>query len=211
MKIGESIHSVVELRNYDFSSNQSVFESNGKTLSLKVNKIKNNRVRIYVVNDITESERVKKQLEVLATEDALTGLYNRRHFMETLEGRARKGVFVMIDIDLFKTINDTFGHVEGDKVLSYFGKEIQKFFHDQIACRYGGEEFALFIEGADAKKAYRLVEDMRSEMNDTDGSIKITFSAGLAEYRAGNIMKALIDADQKLYEAKENGRNQTRY
>lgn len=211
IKIGESIHKIAELKKYGFDSNQSIYEVNEKILSFKVNYIKSNRVCVYVVNDITESERAKKQLEIMATEDALTGLYNRRYFMEYMEKSARQGTCAMIDIDFFKVINDTYGHVEGDKVLSYFGEEIKKIFHNQIACRYGGEEFVIFFENLDRNETYNMVEIMREKMNKEDCAIKFTFSAGLAEYTEGNILNVLDKADQYLYKAKTNGRNQTQY
>jgi len=145
VKVGESIHKIEELKNYKFDSNQLIYEVDGKILRFKINNIKSNRVCIYVVNDITESEHAKKQLEIMATEDALTGLYNRRYFMEYMERETKEGICAMIDIDLFKVINDTYGHVEGDRVLSYFGQKIKEIFDKQIACRYGGEEFAIFF------------------------------------------------------------------
>jgi diguanylate cyclase (GGDEF) domain len=211
IKIGESIHLLEELKDYDFNRGQSIYERNGKILSFQVNNLISSRVSIYVVNDITESEQVKKQLEILATNDALTGLYNRRYFMEIMEEKAAKGVFAMIDLDFFKAINDTFGHLEGDQVLSNFGAEIKQFFQKQTACRYGGEEFVVFIQDTDVLEAYERLEWLRKNMELSNRKIKVTFSAGLAEYKDGNIEEALRKADEKLYEAKANGRNQIRY
>lgn len=209
LKAGESVHLVEELKEYNFSLKPPIYEIHGKLLNFKVNKIKTNGVSIFVINDITESERVKKQLEILATHDALTGLYNRRFFMEHMEKAGLKGVLAMIDIDHFKKINDTYGHHEGDKVLSYFGESIINFFPKQLSCRYGGEEFVIFIENVDLMEADRQIESLREKINQVEGGISITFSAGLAEYQHGTISESLQRADQKLYEAKENGRNQT--
>lgn len=211
IKIGQPISLVSQLKDYDFHSNPEIHHIDDKIFSFKVINMRNNKVSIYVVNDITESERAKKQLEILAREDALTGLYNRRHFIETFERSEKEGVFGIIDIDHFKSINDTFGHYEGDNVLSYFGKELKDFFSEYMTCRYGGEEFAVFIEDMDVQQVFEKIEVLRTKIKDKEGTIKFTFSAGLAEYKRGELSKTIIKADKKLYEAKENGRDQTRY
>lgn len=211
IKTGESIHLVSELKGYDFDLKQAIYEIDNKILNFKVIDMESNRGSIYVLNDITESERAKKQLEIFATEDALTGLYNRRHFMENFDRSETEGVFVIMDIDHFKVINDTFGHVEGDNVLSCFGEKLKMFFSEQMVCRYGGEEFALFIENVDVSQAFKQVETFREKIEAEERTIKFTFSAGIAEYRKGQISKAIIKADKMLYEAKENGRNQIKY
>lgn len=211
IKIGESVHLVQELSGYDFVLRQPQYEVNGRVLSFKVVNIKNSKVSIYVVNDITESEQAKKQLEILATRDALTGLYNRRYFMERIESSKGEGILAIIDLDHFKAVNDTFGHMEGDKVLSYFGGKIKESFEHQIACRYGGEEFAIMAEDSDIQMVYRQLEEIKENLNHKDQGVRFTFSAGLAEYQKGNLSEALMKADQKLYEAKEKGRNQIRY
>ncbi len=208
---GESIHLIRELNDYDFELNRSKYEIYDKIYSFKVIEMKSNRGRIYVVNDITESEQAKKQLEILATTDKLTGIYNRRYFMEKIESNVIGGVFVIIDIDNFKEINDKFGHVEGDKVLSYFGAEFKSFFKDHMVCRYGGEEFAMFIQDDDLNKVFIKLEAFRKKIADNEHDLNFTFSAGMAKYDIDRISNAIIEADKKLYEAKENGRNQIRY
>lgn len=210
IKIGDSIHLIQELKDYNFSAKQSIYEIQGKILRFKVIHIKNDKVRIYVVDDITESEQAKKQLEILATEDALTGLYNRRYFMEKVEASTEEGIIVIIDLDHFKSINDTFGHIEGDRVLRDFGGELKRFFDHQTVCRYGGEEFAIFMKGVAMEEGLRLIETMREKTAGMNFSSKVTFSAGMAECKDCKVSEALIHADRKLYEAKENGRNQTR-
>lgn len=209
MKTGESIRLLHELENYDFEEGEFISEIRGRILNIKILDMKGNKVKVLVVSDITESQRVKKQLEILATEDALTGLYNRRHFMERIEKSTRKSTLVILDIDHFKLVNDTYGHVEGDKVLSYFGKELKTYFDSFVTCRYGGEEFAVFLEGVSIEDAYKRVEVLRKKIANDEREIKITFSAGLAECNQDDISESLIMADKKLYEAKENGRNQS--
>lgn len=211
MKIGDSIHLVNELKTYDFNSNQSILEIDKKIYNFKVIKMENKKVSIYVVTDITKSEQYKKQLEIFATEDSLTGLYNRRFFMENFDIGVNDGIFVMIDIDNFKLINDTYGHIEGDEVLNFFGNKFKEFFSKEMVCRYGGEEFILFIGGTDIHQAYEQVEAFRQKIEREEFVVNFTFSAGLAKYKKGYIKEAILQADKKLYEAKENGRNQVRY
>lgn len=211
IRSGESIHLIRELIEYDFELNQDSYEMDGKTYNFKVIEMKNNRGRLYVVNDITESEQARKQLEILATTDMLTGVYNRRYFMDEIEKEMNGGVFVIIDIDNFKNINDTFGHVEGDKVLSYFGNEFKNFFKEYLLCRYGGEEFAMFIKNDNLSEAFKKLEVFRERIASGEHDLRFTFSAGMAEYETGKISNAIIEADKKLYQAKENGRNQIRY
>jgi diguanylate cyclase (GGDEF)-like protein len=209
MKIGQPFGLIEELKDQDLDSVNPVHEICDRKYSFKAIAMKPHKVRIYVANDITESENAKKQLEILATIDSLTGLYNRRFFMEQVERFGSDGVFVIIDLDHFKVINDTFGHFEGDLVLSDFGKLLQRTFPEHISCRYGGEEFAVFLAETGLGEAYKRVESLREKNNNGIQTCKVTFSAGLAEYEigSGTVSEALIRADQKLYEAKERGRD----
>ncbi len=209
MKIGQSFELIEELKDHNLDSVNPVHDICGRIYSFKAITMKTHRVRIYVANDITESENAKKQLEILATIDSLTGLYNRRYFMEQVEQFGSDGVFVIIDLDHFKVINDTFGHFEGDRVLSDFGILIQHTFPDHISCRYGGEEFAVFLAETGLGEAYKRVESLRAKNSKGIQSCKVTFSAGMTEYHigSGTVSEALIRADQKLYEAKERGRD----
>ncbi|MCM1988295.1 histidine kinase N-terminal 7TM domain-containing protein [Oceanirhabdus seepicola] len=211
IRAGESIKLIRELFNYDFESYKDIYELDDRIYNFKLIEMKNNRGRLYVINDITESEQAKKQLEILATRDTLTGIYNRRHFMNQIEKDVTQGVFVIIDIDYFKNINDKFGHTEGDKVLRYFGYEFKTFFKEHMVCRYGGEEFAIFIQNDDLDKAFLKLEAFRERIVSNTTTLRFTFSAGMAAYETGRISNTIIEADKKLYEAKENGRNQIRY
>lgn len=203
-KSGEFITNLPEWQNYDFVSHPANYELYDKIYHIKISRMENNKVRIFVISDITESESAKKQLELLATRDGLTGLYNRRYFMEKMESQEATGIFALLDIDHFKKINDEYGHFEGDKVLTYFGKQIIKYFNQKLYCRYGGEEFLIFMPNLDMKKAYDQVEEMRKEIQD---HCSVTFSAGLSEYNGRYIMETIDRADKKLYEAKQQGRN----
>lgn len=212
IKMGTSLQAVAELRDRRLESAEPIQEIHDRLYSFRRIDIDNrHKAVVYVISDITEPERTKKQLEILASEDFLTGLYNRRHFIEKLKHSSQGGTFVILDLDHFKSINDTYGHFEGDRVLHEFGTRIKAAFSGRLACRYGGEEFGLFLAGTDLPEAFDLVEDFRKEIEGLGGEYRITFSAGMVRCETDVISAAMISADQKLYEAKNSGRNQTRY
>lgn len=155
--------------------------------------------------------------------DDFTGMPNRRAFMEKLQeeiGRAERYdfqfAFALIDLDKFKTINDTYGHAAGDKVLFCYATEIFSEIrnHDFVA-RYGGEEFAVLFPNTGKEGAYMALNNM-SELSASlefeigpDIRIRIpTFSAGLTIYTPGETAESLISrADKALYRAKDLGRD----
>jgi two-component system cell cycle response regulator len=159
----------------------------------------------------------------MATRDGLTGLYNRRYFLEVLEREISReerydgGLSLcMVDIDYFKTVNDTHGHLAGDFVLKELGAMmVESMRGSDIVCRYGGEEFTITFPNTSLARAYtickrfnRAVETRQFNYNDT--LLKVTISIGLSEYkvRAGDSAAQLIErADHELYRAKEEGRN----
>ena len=162
---------------------------------------------------------VKKE----AIYDTLTNLFNRRHFEEELSAETQKAFenesnlsMIMVDIDHFKRVNDTFGHDGGDKVLrkiaSLLKNSVRK--HDTVA-RYGGEEFVLLLPGAPldptnmvAERIRRLVENTPFDMGQTQ--IRITISLGISNFpmhRMKSKEELVKMADLALYEAKRGGRN----
>ena len=165
---------------------------------------------------IESLETIRRQ----ANTDYLTGLYNRRYFFEhvspVITKRADKGInstLAMLDIDYFKSVNDTYGHDAGDEVLKAITALIQKHFStDYLAARVGGEEFCVFLDTLDKFKAASLLDDFRQEVEkisvDVGGhNIQSTISIGVThccEYSFDDIM---IKADELLYDAKEGGRN----
>jgi two-component system, cell cycle response regulator len=174
----------------------------------------------------TMKKDVKKAMNVvtdMATRDGLTGLYNRRYFLEVLEReifreeRYDGGLSLcMVDIDLFKAVNDTYGHLAGDMVLKELGAMMAESMRgSDIVCRYGGEEFAITFPNTSLARAYtickrfnRAVETHRFSYNDSQ--LKVTISIGLSEYkvRANDSAEQLIErADHELYRAKDEGRN----
>ena len=167
-------------------------------------------------------EDVNAKLERLATVDPLTGVWNRRHFLELAGAeldRARRhgrrlSVF-LLDLDNFKAVNDGYGHAAGDEVLRAAVTRAREALRtsDQIA-RYGGEEFAVLLPEADLAGAQIVAERVRAAIADApvpvDGlAIPITGSLGVAEWDGGDpsIERTLRRADAALYDAKQAGRN----
>jgi diguanylate cyclase (GGDEF)-like protein len=158
----------------------------------------------------------------LTTVDGLTQIYNKRYFMEVLEREisrshryGRELSLIMFDIDHFKNVNDTYGHLAGDHVLKHLASVIkQRIRREDIVARYGGEEFAIILPEIDsynsrqfAEKIRRLVEKTVFKFEDT--VIPVTISIGVATSNADtNAPEEFIKiADENLYEAKRRGRN----
>lgn len=177
-------------------------------------------LRLY--RDITTRKHHEQALQRLATLDALTGAWNRRAFLERAEHERlrhqRSGhptMIVMLDIDHFKRINDTWGHAAGDVVLCEFVQRIQAGLRvTDLLGRLGGEEFALLLTDTDAAGADELTERLRAAianppMHSGSDAIQVTVSAGIAALQADDhsIEAALARADEALYRAKSAGRN----
>jgi diguanylate cyclase (GGDEF)-like protein len=155
-------------------------------------------------------EQIKEQAE----RDSLTGLYNHRHFQETLEAemnRRHDVVLLLFDIDHFKMINDTYGHQAGDEVLKYLAGIIQ---HTGIAARYGGEEFTIILPDYSLERGLRVASRLKdhllkSEILFKETRLSITISIGVAHYPkdAKNRVDLIEKADRALYRAKHTGRN----
>jgi two-component system cell cycle response regulator len=171
----------------------------------------------------TEIKLAQQKLAEMATTDALTGLYNRRYFLESLQkemGRADRMdselSFYMFDIDRFKEVNDRHGHQAGDAVLSGLGRLLRETIRlVDVPSRYGGEEFAVLLPGTNLREAGSACERFRRAVADRDFtfnsvSVRITVSVGVASYwpRSGRSAAQLVEAaDGALYQAKREGRN----
>ncbi|WP_433789364.1 histidine kinase N-terminal 7TM domain-containing diguanylate cyclase [Actinoplanes sp. CA-252034] len=148
---------------------------------------------VVVVRDVTELERLRAELTDQAVRDGLTGVYNRRHLTTVLHERAGEGplAVVMLDVDHFKAINDTYGHAIGDQVLIRLAQELTTAVGDTgIVARYGGEEFAIILPGMDAHAAADQAEQWRhcsaaAAIATVRGPLRATFSAGVAELVPG--------------------------
>ncbi len=168
------------------------------------------------------SIRTKLQLEELARLDSLTGLYNRRYWFELAEKEFKKArrykmpfSILMLDIDDFKKINDTYGHQIGDQVLSILGKIIRESLREvDIPGRYGGEEFVALLPVTEEEAAFKAAERIRVSVENTFFGIdrKITVTIGVSSYYPAedpDFNKILLWADKALYFGKKSGKNRT--
>jgi diguanylate cyclase (GGDEF)-like protein len=166
-----------------------------------------------------ENAHLYGKMKHMAIHDALTGVYNRMHFinyMEELFAKKPKMVsLIMFDMDYFKRVNDQYGHLAGDMVLKTSTALIQKMLPSGIFARYGGEEFVIVLPDVDIKGAYLFAETCRQKIQGydfitTEGvRIPVTLSAGLSNYplNANSYESLLQHADDALYVAKNTGRN----
>jgi two-component system, cell cycle response regulator len=175
-----------------------------------------------VVLRYTESDAEDEQIREQAIVDALTGAYNKRYFDEnygrlvaqcTESGRAFS--LIVFDIDHFKKINDTYGHLAGDGVLSGIGDAVRAELLDgEILCRVGGEEFAIIASGRPLTEMRKLAEQVRAAVEravfSAEGDrIPVTISLGVSalEQAPGEAQALYRLADERLYQAKRGGRN----
>ncbi len=170
--------------------------------------------------DITERKQLVDQLYQQATIDELTQVPNRRHFMNLAEISLRRAKryhhalsFIVIDLDDLKVINDTYGHLAGDRALSVFSKIIQEIIRDvDILGRFGGDEFLLLLPETDAEHALLVMDRIRNIMASSpifygEKSFRVTFSSGIAcigEW-TDTLEDLLNRADEALYKVKEKG------
>ncbi len=167
-------------------------------------------------------ESLRRRMHDAALYDALTKACNKQHFLERLDievsyARRHKGplALLMIDIDHFKRVNDTFGHPAGDRVLAMLGQIVKGTVRtEDLFARYGGEEFAVLCRGTGLEGATALAERLREKVRaasvEGDGRpIAVTVSIGVATWleQPDATKKLVTDADQALYEAKRAGRN----
>jgi len=210
-------------------------------LAYRYANLRNENIKIiYEANDKLESNVAKRTSELsLALEqladanmrlresnqrDALTGLYNRRHFREVFEQMLRQTTerrqplgIILLDLDFFKKINDTYGHLVGDDCLRSLSKTITMTMtgYNAIVARFGGEEFVTVIPNVTAEKLALIAEELRSRIEKETihiGSQNITITASLGifsitESRHVTPDQALHQADEALYMSKNNGRN----
>lgn len=171
-----------------------------------------------------ERERLAHELERIATEDALTGLLTRRAFIDrvtTMIDRSprsrRQSSLLMLDIDHFKSINDTYGHPVGDKVLAVAAARLRAAIRKQdLVGRLGGEEFAVYLPQCSRREALEVAERIRVSMDGEpvaleDGTVVATVSIGVTTGPASSfsLHRSLGVADKALYDAKTGGRNRT--
>ncbi len=167
--------------------------------------------------------KLRDELQDQSTRDPLTGLYNRRYFLESLRSElamaARKETtfgILSLDADKFKSFNDNHGHDAGDMVLRAVGEKLYETFSaDEVCCRFGGEEFTVLLPGADLETTLRAGEMLRTAVEEVkirygSGLLpRVTISVGVSAYPDHGAMPQdlLNAADEALYEAKDAGRN----
>jgi two-component system cell cycle response regulator len=169
-----------------------------------------------------ERNRILSKLENLAITDGLTKLYNLRHFYNLLEieiDRCRRYghslALLLADIDNFKVYNDTYGHLEGDKVLVKIGQIIRSCLRTMdSAFRYGGEEFTVILPETSAQEAHNVAQRIRTAVEfesffpEPGNVVTVTISIGVTEYNNKEPLSEFIKrADQAMYLSKEKGRN----
>lgn len=174
--------------------------------------------------DITERKRAQDELERMAITDHLTGLFNRRYFFEVAQKEFLKSIrynrplsVVLFDIDMFKSINDTYGHLAGDQILAQIGVILtQKERETDLSARYGGEEFVLLLPETNCEGARNTAERLRSLLETSPiyyENHKIQFTASFGVAGIGNrdypetFDYLILQADKALYEAKRISRN----
>lgn len=168
------------------------------------------------IEHIESVETIQKQADT----DHLTGLYNRRYFFEQVAPVIRQrstqetsSTLAMLDIDHFKSINDTYGHDAGDRVLKAIAKLMQRHFGTKyLVARVGGEEFCVFFDTLGRNQAVLMLDDFRQDMESLDfnlghTNIMCTMSIGITHGCESTFDDIMIKADDLLYDAKESGRN----
>lgn len=217
---------------FDYNSNNSAQQFNEITMNNKIynvqylplRSVKNNPMGfIFILRDITEYRKLSDQLHELAITDELTGLFNRRKFNEIALRefiRAKRNnsplSIIMIDIDYFKKINDSYGHLIGDEVLKVLSKNIKTELRSlDVVARYGGEEFIICLPETDLIAAERVADRIRifvskikfSSVEGIEFSITISLGVSALKEIHKTLDDLIIDADRALYEAKRTGRN----
>ena len=190
------------------------------TISPILDEDGNIRYFVTTSRDVSSQIELEEKLKLIATTDALTGIYNRYKMNEEIDFEIKKAkrykksfALIMFDIDFFKVINDTYGHDVGDRVLEELADVVTHSIRttDTFA-RWGGEEFMILTRNGDAKSAIFLAEKIRKKVENflfADG-IEITISLGISIYDKNKTKETLLkEADKALYQAKRVGRNKT--
>jgi diguanylate cyclase (GGDEF)-like protein len=189
------------------------------------NQLKISRLQRRLGEKNAELERVNRLLQSLSYVDALTGIANRRHFDEVFDGEWRRAFrdesslcVILVDVDLFKAFNDSYGHQSGDECLKHVAVEVSGVVRrgGDLAARYGGEEFGAVLAGTERTGGLIVAEDMRMRVEGLKIAHKgspfrvVTISLGVKAMRPGpkdTPEAMLVAADRALYKAKEQGRN----
>ena len=193
------------------------------TVDMSMSFLHNPSRILFSLKDISDVKKYQIKLERLASTDPLTKLYNRRYFNEVshtlIDQSLKTGAslsLMIIDIDNFKTINDTYGHQAGDEILIALAKKLKKCVRkNDIIARIGGDEFIILLPNATQSNSIKIAENIRKEVATIDLShynISFTISLGLATLQKGDTLDLLLKrADKMLYLSKEEGKNRVSY
>ena len=218
IQIFETSHTTKDGRTFPVEVYSSIVTYQGKQAILSI--ARNITKRRRMEEALRESEQRYRELSIV---DALTQLYNSRHFYQQLKielGRSNRYeqplTLIMLDLDNFKAFNDTFGHVEGDQVLSRLGQVMKRCLRKtDSGYRYGGEEFTIILPMTTTEDGAVVAERIRKEFKKEtfslaeDQDIHMTVSIGLAQYKRQEDMKAFVHrVDQLMYQGKKNGKDQ---
>jgi len=222
----EEIQDLIASRLDNISSGLNTFVASQKVRALEANEsIDSMKERLRELE--VQSEHLRKDLEQQHARvliDPLTGVLNRLGYIETANKQVARwkrhgGALSLgvLDLDLFKRINDDYGHIAGDRVLSTVANKLNEITRESdILCRFGGEEFVLLLPETTAPQAFVLLEKLREHIEQCpfrhkDTPVKVTISCGVAEFRPGDTLDAVFErADRAMYLAKANGRNSVR-
>ena len=211
---------------YDLGSRNGTFVNGAKVSERKL--ADGDKIQIGVATTIkftlTDNleEEYQRQLLEAAMRDPLTGVYNRRHFDERMQAEfaaaRRHGSalsLLVVDVDHFKKVNDTHGHLAGDAALKTVARTLSEALRkEDILARFGGEEFVILARGSDLAGATQFAERLRERVEQAQTKweskeLRVTVSIGLAQLSPEMTVQQLIDAaDRGVYQAKHNGRNQ---
>ncbi len=181
-------------------------------------------VLLISLHDVTEQKRLQRELQRLAIQDGLTGLYNHRFFYTRLKEELLRAhryshplSLLMLDIDHFKQVNDNYGHRVGDTVLKGLGNLLMEQVRNlDRVCRYGGEEIMVIMPETESECAIEIAERIRNaiekkafDIDDEAGSVSITVSIGIScyPYHGKDASGLVAMADEALYSTKKSGRN----
>ncbi len=231
---GKYVNSSLTDRAYEVTDLFPQIGEGGRWLRITAAAVRNSKGdmvgALETIEDVTEKKWMEEALRKseeryreLSIVDALTRLYNSRHFYNQLKMEidrvnryeTQPMSLMLLDLDNFKTVNDIYGHVEGDKVLSRLGQVIKRCMRKtDSAYRYGGEEFTLLLPMTTSRNAAVIAERIRTEFKKEKflpapgKEFHMTVSLGLAEYKLQEDMKAFVHrVDQLMYQAKKNGKD----
>jgi two-component system cell cycle response regulator len=206
--------------NDDQKTQVKVFHAGGNDFVTKpiIEEVIMARVRMLLLirHQFEALQQQTENMRWIASTDSLTGVRSKRYLLdngeEYIQNSANQPVWAMlIDIDFFKNVNDTFGHICGDHVLAELGSQLNKLFPKDMVTRFGGEEFSVIMINLSQEEALQQAENIRKNIEKLEpAGVKVTLSVGLAsmkDHPDSDLAQILALADKALYHSKKTGRN----